>query len=138
MGAGIALEFRLRYPEMYQRYLELCEKELIKIGKLWIYKHANGKWVMNIPTKNHWKTPSKIEYLEKGLNKFVSTYKEREIKSIAFPLLGAQHGGIPQVKSIEIMKTYLNKCNLPVEIWLYEKSAKDEFFEKFRGLFQSR
>lgn len=58
MGAGIALECRLRYFEMYNRYVALCEENKIEIGLLWIYK-SPVKWILNFPTKKHWKYPSK-------------------------------------------------------------------------------
>ena len=54
MGAGIALECRLRYPEMYKKYVELCENREISIGILWLYK-SEDRWILNFPTKKHWK-----------------------------------------------------------------------------------
>ena len=52
------------------------------------------KWVLNFPTKKHWRNPSKLEYIEMGLKKFVATYEEKEITSIAFPQLGCGLGGL--------------------------------------------
>lgn len=129
MGAGIALECRLRYPEMYERYVRLCSEKKINIGLLWIYK-SEDKWVLNFPTKNHWKYPSKIEYLHQGLDKFVETYVEKGIESIAFPLLGADKGGINQEESLAIMTSYLDKVNIDVEIYRYSREAKDDLFDK--------
>lgn len=137
MGAGIAYEFRLRYPEMYEKYRQLCFDKLIQIGKLWIFKPENGLWVMNFPTKYHWKYPSKVEYLEKGLQKFVETYKTKGIQSIAFPLLGAAHGGIPENQSVEIMKKYLEPLDIPIEIYYYDKYAQDDLYIKFKEMFNS-
>ena len=73
MGAGIAYEFRLRYPKMHERYKEICKYNLLKIGTLWIYR-ADNKNILNFPTKIDWKKQSKTEYLEKGLQKFIDTY----------------------------------------------------------------
>ncbi len=136
MGAGIALEFRLRYPEMYQRYVELCQQQLIQIGKLWIYK-TNQQWILNFPTKTHWKYHSKIEYLELGLQKFLDTYQEKGIKSIAFPLLGAHNGKIDSNISLEIMKKFLHQCNIPIEIYIYNPHESDDLYEKFKITFSS-
>lgn len=136
MGAGIAYECRLRYPQMYERYNELCKDKMINIGTLWIYK-SDDKWVLNFPTKFHWKYESKPEYLEKGLQKFLDTYKEKGITSIAFPLLGASNGGIPEDVSISIMKRYLEKCDIPVEIYYYDPLAYDDLFLKFKDLWNS-
>lgn len=117
MGAGIAREFKLRYPVMYEKYVELCRNRLIDIGVLWLYRDAD-KWILNFPTKYHWKYGSKIEYLEKGLQKFLDTYKEKGITSVAFPLLGAGCGGIDANLSLTIMKKYLGKCDIDVEIYI--------------------
>lgn len=137
MGAGIALECRLRYPEMYKKYVNLCDEKKIDIGLLWIYK-APERWVLNFPTKKHWKYPSKKEYLHAGLEKFCHTYKERDIKSIAFPLLGADKGGIPQEESLSIMRSYLDKIDLDVEIYRYDQRAKDDLYDKTKELILSQ
>ncbi len=116
MGKGIALEYKKRFPDMFLRYKELCSKKLIRPGILWLYKGEN-KWVLNFPTKDHWKNPSKIEYLETGLSKFLITYKDKGIISIAFPLLGASNGGINPDVSLEIMQKYLSQCDIEIEIY---------------------
>jgi O-acetyl-ADP-ribose deacetylase (regulator of RNase III) len=136
MGAGIALEFRLRYPEMYLRYVELCQKKLMDVGKLWLYK-SNQRWVLNFPTKKHWRNPSQVKFLELGLQKFVDTYREKKITSIAFPLLGTQHGGIPQEESLEIMKSYLERCELPIQIYIYDPGSPDDIFYDIKYRFLS-
>lgn len=133
MGAGIAYECRLRYPKMYERYIELCNDKKINIGTLWIYK-SKDKWVLNFPTKNHWRYESKVEYLEKGLQKFLDTYKEKGITSIAFPLLGASNGGIPEKTSIEVMQKYLEKCDIDIEIYYFDPYVYDDLYLKFKKL----
>ncbi|MDZ7759633.1 MAG: macro domain-containing protein [Desulfovermiculus sp.] len=67
MGRGIALEFRYRYPDMYEEYKEICSRGLLKPGFLWIWKKKDP-WIMCFPTKYHWKHPSKISYIEEGFN----------------------------------------------------------------------
>lgn len=130
MGAGIALEFKLRYPEMFQRYVALCESKQIDIGKLWIYK-STDKWILNFPTKKHWKTPSEPEFIEAGLIKFIDTYRMKGITSIAFPLLGTARGGIDVSISKELMIKYLDKLDIYIEIYDYDPSAPDELYNSF-------
>ena len=132
MGAGIALEYRLRYPEMYLRYVQLCKEDKINIGLLWLHK-APDRWVLNFPTKRDWKNPSKIEYLQEGLNKFVATYKDKGIESIAFPLLGADKGGIPEDQSLNILKSSLENIDVEVEIYLRDATAKDDLLDKIKN-----
>lgn len=136
MGAGIALECRLRYPEMFSQYEKLCESGALDIGKLWLYKGAD-RWVLNFPTKKHWKFPSKENYLRLGLEKFAQTYAEKRIESIAFPMLGAQHGGLDQEQSLGLMQHYLKECSIPIEIYRYDPEASDDLYERFKSVVQS-
>lgn len=136
MGAGIALEFKLRLPAMFDRYAELCRRRLIDVGKLWIYRPPpdakEKRWVLNFPTKRRWKHPSKMSYLENGLQKFLDTYQERGITSIAFPLLGATNGGLSEDDSLSVMRHYLDQCDVPVEIYRYDPEAADDLYDEFR------
>lgn len=137
MGAGLALECRLRYPEMFIKYQELCDKKQIDIGKLWIYKTPQ-RWILNFPTKLHWKNPSKIDYLHAGLEKFMATYQERGIESIAFPLLGADRGGLDSEQSLNVMKEYLQYAEIPIEIYLYDPKAPDDLFQKVKNKLKNK
>lgn len=133
MGRGIALVYRLRYPKMFDLFSEYCKSNLISIGKLWLYKgEPNSPWVLNFPTKINWKYPSKIEYIEKGLQKFVDTYKVKGITSIAFPMLGTSNGGLDKDVVLPLMKRYLAQCDIPVEIYEYDPTAADDLFEEFK------
>lgn len=133
MGKGIALGFRLRYPEMYEKYKEYCANKQIAIGKLWLYKPKdNGHWVLNFPTKYHWKYPSKLEYIEAGLQKFVESYTEKGITSISFPLLGTHNGGLDKIQVLNLMHSYLEKCNIPIDIYEFDPMAQDEIFVTFK------
>lgn len=65
MGKGIAKQYKQLYPEMYKQYRYFCEQDMLEIGKLWLYQDKS-KWILNFPTKKHWRSPSKIEYIELG------------------------------------------------------------------------
>ena len=133
MGKGIALVFKLRYPKMFDMYQEFCKQGLISVGKLWIYNsEPNAPWVLNFPTKVHWKLPSEYTYVEQGLKKFAETYKEKGITSIAFPLLGTNNGGLDKDVVLRLMLRYLEPCDIPIEIYDYDPSAPDDLFESFK------
>ena len=137
MGKGVAFEYRLRYPEMCEKYVELCREHMITIGKLWLYK-APDRWILNFPTKYHWKYPSKEEYLLKGLRKFVESYREKQIASIAFPMLGASNGGLSEEISMAIMKEYLSKCDdIDIEIYRYDPNVNDDLYLDFKKFWMS-
>ena len=116
MGKGIALSFRKRYPEMFERYKAVCEKGLLKTGKLMLFYEADY-WVLLFPTKEHWRNASKLEYIEAGLQKFVQTYAEKGIDSIAFPRLGCGNGELNWDDVRPIMEKYLKK--LPINVYIY-------------------
>ena len=117
MGKGIALEFKRLFPDMYQQYRDLCEQGKFEIGTLWLYKSPN-KWVLNFPTKRHWRNPSKISYIEAGLQKFVEQYSAWNIHSIAFPALGCGNGQLDFASEVQpLMEKYLKP--LPIEVFVY-------------------
>jgi O-acetyl-ADP-ribose deacetylase (regulator of RNase III) len=118
MGKGIALLFKKKYPEMFLQYKEDCEKKLVKIGLMNVYE--NGlKYIINFPTKKHWKNDSKIEWIKLGLKDLVELIKAKDIKSIAIPALGCGNGGLnwKDVKA-EIQRVYdANWTNIKVKVY---------------------
>lgn len=134
MGKGIAQVYKLRYPLMFEEYKAHCKNQLIKPGVLWLYnKQDNAPWILNFPTKYHWKYPSKIEWIESGLKKFVETHVEKGITSVAFPLLGTHNGGLETHVVKSLMQKYLNSCSIDIEIYEYDPNAMDDLFEVFRA-----
>lgn len=117
MGKGIASEFKKQYPIMFKEYKQLCDQHLIKTGILYPYLENNKIKLINFPTKQHWRSPSKIEYVTEGLQWFVDHYEELNIKSIAFPPLGCGNGGLSWDFIGPIMYQYLK--DLPIEIEIY-------------------
>ncbi|MBN1876266.1 MAG: macro domain-containing protein [Anaerolineae bacterium] len=117
MGCGIALDFKKLFPDMYKQYRDMCETGEFKVGMLWLYKSPN-KWVLNFPTKQHWCQPSRVEYIEIGLRKFVASYSDLGIHSIAFPALGCGNGQLDFRDQVQpLMKKYLE--TLPIDIFIY-------------------
>ena len=123
MGKGIALEFKRLYPDMFQAYRQSCKSNQFHIGDLLLYKSAN-KWILNFPTKAHWRQKSKLEYIEAGLDKFVKTYEIQGIQSISFPLLGCGYGDLDWETQVRpIMESYLDALPVSVFIHFYKPDA---------------
>lgn len=116
MGKGLALSFKKRYPDMFESYKKVCEKHQLTIGKLMLHQEADH-WILLFPTKENWRNPSKLEYIEKGLMKFVSTYAEKHITSIAFPKLGCGNGELDWNLVRLLMERYLKP--LPIDVYIY-------------------
>lgn len=106
MGKGIALQFKQRFPNNYAIYKKACDQKLLKTGDLLITESSSlfFKHIINFPTKEHWRNPSKYEYIEQGLDKLIAEIKKRNIKSVALPPLGAGNGKLDWQK----VKTILN------------------------------
>lgn len=122
MGKGLALEFKNRYPKMFDSYKVACEKKKFQIGNLMLC-HAPDHLILLFPTKENWRNPSKLEYIEKGLYRFVQSYAERNISSIAFPKLGCGNGELNWEDVKPIMEKYLK--NLPIDVYIYLGPWKD-------------
>lgn len=89
MGAGLASQFKKHFPGNFQAYFEECGRQAIVPGKLFVWPD-NGKIIINFPTKDHWKNPSKLKFIEKGLD----TLEKQDYESIAIPPLGCGLGGL--------------------------------------------
>ena len=125
MGKGIARDFKQIYPDMFREYQKLCESGSLRIGSLWLYKTSN-KWVLNFPTKRHWRQPSRPEYIEAGLKKFAEVYHVHSITSISFPLLGCGNGELDWETQVQpLMEKYLR--DLPITAFVHLHDRKDTF-----------
>lgn len=131
MGKGIALEFKKLYPDMYLDYIQKCQDKILQPGKPYLYKNLVGKSILNFPTKNHWRSPSKLSYIIEGLDWFIENYEKLDIQSIAFPPLGCGNGGLTWDIVGPIM--YQKLCNLPIEIEIYAPfgTRKSELTKEF-------
>ena len=123
MGKGIARDFKRIYPEMFEQYQDYCENGLLEIGKLWLYKTPH-KWILNFPTKKHWRNKSKVEYIEAGLKKFADTYDSKGIVSVSFPMLGCGNGELDWENQTQpLMEEYLKPLPIDIYVHLYRTSA---------------
>ena len=137
MGAGIALEFKLRYPEMYQDYENKCKENFITTGSVDYFNNNDGQVIINFPTKWHFKYPSKMIWIEKGLQHFRDTYKEQGITSVAFPKLGTNKGGLNWEEVKTIMEKYLSNLDIDVYICLDKKKEAEGIEKKMLEKFNS-
>jgi len=96
MGAGLALAFAARYPEMETLYKQACKKKEVKIGTVFIYhtvdEYSQPRFIINLPTKIHWKDNSRIEYIDLGLMALRKTIFVHHLSSVALPMLGCGLG----------------------------------------------
>ena len=97
MGKGLALQFKKKFPNNFKIYEIACKAKQVQPGKVLVipeYKMINPRYIINFPTKRHWRQKSQIKDIESGLQSLISEVKELEIKSIAIPALGCGNGGL--------------------------------------------
>jgi O-acetyl-ADP-ribose deacetylase (regulator of RNase III) len=117
MGKGLAQAFKDRDPAMFSAYKRVCDQGLLEPGKLWLWRGADN-WTLNFPTKKHWRNPSKLEWVESGLQKFAAAYEAQGIKEISFPRLGCGNGGLDWEDVRPLMERYL--LPLPIPIFVHD------------------
>jgi O-acetyl-ADP-ribose deacetylase (regulator of RNase III) len=126
MGAGLALEFALRHPELELAYQERCSSGNVKIGRPTLHPVAGAPYqaVLNFPTKKHWHHPSRLEWIQAGLAYIARHYDNstRPIHSLALPRLGCDKGGLAWEDVQDLIHQELR--DLPgIEIYLCSDSA---------------
>ncbi len=104
MGRGIALQFKRAFPDNFTAYAAACKRGEVRPGSMFIFatgQLANPRYIVNFPTKRHWRAKSRLEDIESGLASLVSDIRARGIRSIAIPPLGCNLGGLdwPVVKA---------------------------------------
>jgi O-acetyl-ADP-ribose deacetylase (regulator of RNase III) len=134
MGAGIAAEFMLRFPKMFEDYKERCENKEIQVGKVSYFKDESYT-IINFPTKWHFKYPSQIEWIELGLKDFVKTYRRFDFGSVAFPKLGTLNGGLKWADVKALMEKYLSNLDIDVIICLDELRESQGIEAKMVSIF---
>ena len=97
MGKGIALQFKRRFPAVFKEYAAACRRGEVEIGRMYVAQTGlldGPQWVINFPTKKHWRSPSRLEYVQEGLEDLKRVLREHDIRSVAIPPLGAGNGGL--------------------------------------------
>lgn len=126
MGKGIALQFKEKYPSNYRLYREACKRGEVRVGSMFITqeRELSGfmRTIINFPTKQHWRYPSKYEYIEAGLKDLKAEIIELNIKSIAIPPLGSSNGGL----NWSIVKPMIIKAleGIDCDIEIYEPTQR--------------
>lgn len=101
MGKGIALQFKEAYPVMFNDYKHACKEGSVAVGKMFVWRNPSffgPRYIINFPTKDDWRQPSKIEYIKTGLIDLAKVICEFKIHSIAIPPLGCGNGGLNRSK----------------------------------------
>ena len=135
MGKGIALMFKEAFPENFRAYDAAVKRDEVRIGHMFVTENQGfegPKWLINFPTKKHWRHPSKLEWIVDGLKDLRRVIAEKGIQSVALPPLGCGNGGLDwSVVRPEIERALIV---LDVDIWVFEPTAKYQNVAKRSGV----
>jgi O-acetyl-ADP-ribose deacetylase (regulator of RNase III) len=121
MGRGIALQFKKTWPENFNAYAAACRRHEIQPGHMFVFETGrlrNPHYIINFPTKRHWREKSRIEDIKSGLIALVAEIQKRGIRSIAIPALGAGLGGLSWVEvRARIERAMMNLAEIKIVIF---------------------
>jgi O-acetyl-ADP-ribose deacetylase (regulator of RNase III) len=114
MGAGLALEFALRHPDLDSDYQLRCQAGVVQIGRPYLFPVSGCPYraVLNVPTKQHWRFPSRLSWIEQALAYIASHYSQATppISSLALPRLGCDKGGLAWAEVRPLIERHLGEC----------------------------
>lgn len=136
MGKGIALMFKERFPKNMQAYAKACKAGQVITGKMFVTETeelSGPKWIVNFPTKQHWRAKSQMEWIVEGLQDLREFIVRNQVKSIAIPPLGAGNGGLnwPDVK--QAIEQALGNIQ-DLDVWLFEPTEQYQNIVKKTGV----
>lgn len=117
MGKGIALGFRKRFPEMYNDYVHRCERREVNLGRPYLYRRITPPNIINFPTKEHWRSVSRLSDIVEGLNYLEEHLREWQITSLAVPPLGCGEGRLEWRVVGPTLYRHLANMRIPIELY---------------------
>ena len=117
MGKGVAEQFKRRFPAMFEDYKSRTDRKAVRLGEPYLYRDSSGVQIVNFPTKDHWRSPSRLSDIERGLDYLAAHVAEWGITSLALPPLGCGNGGLEWSEVGPLI--YRKLHDLPIEIEVY-------------------
>lgn len=133
MGKGVALEFKNRFPDMYEDYVARCKRGEVKLGRPYLFKRLVPPWILNFPTKEHWRSVANLTKIVEGLEYLLKHYKTWGIESLAVPPLGCGQGQLEWKIVGPTLYRVLNKMDVQVELYAPYGTPHEELRPEFFG-----
>lgn len=136
MGKGLALEFKKRYPEMFEDYKKRCESREVLPGRPYLWENEKVQ-ILNFPTKRHWKESSRLSDIEDALKYLAENYAQMGITTLALPPLGCGLGGLEWSEVKPLIENYLGPI-ADLEVFVYEPQGEAKRLDDESDLSLSR
>ena len=136
MGKGIALMFKEAFPENFKIYKAACKRDELQLGRMLVTERNDfigPRWIINFPTKAHWRFPSRLEWIESGLKDLARVTEELGIRSLAVPPLGAGNGGLAWSEVKPAIEAALSSLG-GVDVLIYEPTREYQNVAKRSGV----
>lgn len=124
MGKGIALKFRHAFPAMYQDYQKKCHTKELVLQKPYLYNQDPGPWIINFPTKGHWRTHSALTDIDQGLAYLAQQIPVWGVTSLAIPALGCGEGGLDWADVHPLIVQHLGPLGILIDLYLPQHTPK--------------
>ncbi len=131
MGKGVAEQFKQRFPAMFDDYKARCDRKGVRLGEPYLYRDLSGLQIVNFPTKDHWRSPSRITDIECGLDYLAAHAAGWKIASLALPPLGCGNGGLEWAEVGPLIYRKLHDLPIDTEVFAPYGTPKQQLTEEF-------
>lgn len=136
MGKGIALMFKDRFPANFKAYAAACERGEVRLGEMFVTENVEldgPRWIVNFPTKDHWRSRTRLAWIEAGMSDLIRVIQAYGIRSIAVPPLGCGNGGLDWIDVKPVIESKLSRLD-GLRATVFEPTAKYQNVVKKRGV----
>ncbi len=131
MGKGLALEFKKRFPDMFEDYAKRCRNKQVRLGQPYLFRRLVTPWILNFPTKDNWRSVSRLSDIIAGLEHLGQHYQAWGITGLAVPPLGCGQGQLEWRVVGPMLYRHLSRLNIPVELYAPHGTPKEEMDRVF-------
>jgi O-acetyl-ADP-ribose deacetylase (regulator of RNase III)/uncharacterized protein YwgA len=131
MGKGVAEQFKRRFPPMFEDYKQRVDRKTVRLGEPYLYKAPTGQQIINFPTKDHWRSPSRLSDIERGLDYLVAHLTEWGVTRLAMPPLGCGNGGLEWAEVGPLIYQKLRAAPIVVEVYAPYGTPKQQLTEEY-------
>ena len=131
MAKGLPNDFKRFFPEMFTQYQAQCQADQFHVGQLMLVRTPH-KWILNLPTKQHFQADARLEFIEAGLKRFIEVFADAGITSVSFPMLGVGDDNLDWDEVRPVIEFYLR--SLPIPTYVHIMDSQDPFFPERRNL----